>query len=123
MTKQVKQITKTDWGLEVVINDNAILDDTTILPTTMFILDKCKEFKKDKVLVDERTITRKVSTFKLLEVAELIRKECGGLRMAFIAPQLVNHADSRTFDTFAFNRGVSIQYFVDRDTALDWLLK
>jgi len=119
----IKQITKTDWGVEVVMNDNAILDDTTILPTTMFILDKCKEFKKDKVLVDERTITRKVSTFKLLDVAELIRKECGGLKMAFIAPHLVNHADSRAFDNFAFNRGVSIRYFADRDTALDWLLK
>jgi hypothetical protein len=130
MTKHIKQIIETDWGLVVVMNDNAILDDSNILQIITFILDKCKEFRKDaeafklyKVLVDESTITRNISITKVFEVTELIKKECIGLKMAFIAPHLVNHPDSGTIDTLSSNRGISVRYFVDRDTALDWLLK
>ncbi len=130
MTKHIKQIKETDWGMEVVMHDNAMLDDSTILEIITFILDKCKEFRKDaevfnlyKVLVDESSITRNISILKVYEVTELIKKECVGLKMAFIAPHLVRHPDSGTIDTFSFNRGISVQYFVDRKTALDWLLK
>jgi len=130
MTKHIKQIIETDWGLVVVMNDNAILDDSNILQIITFILDKCKEFRKDaeafklyKVLVDESTITRNISITKVFEVTELIKKECIGLKMAFIAPHLVNHPDSGTIDTLSSNRGISVRYFVDRGTALDWLLK
>jgi hypothetical protein len=123
MPEQTGLINITEWGLNVVLKDNVIIDDKNIFPTITLILDKCKEYKKNKVFIDALTVNRHVSVLKLLEVAELISKECSRLKIAFVAPHLVDNSDSKAMETFSFNRGVYIQYFRDKDTAMEWLLE
>jgi hypothetical protein len=123
MTEKLGLLTETDWGLNVVLKENAVIDDNNIFPVINLILDKCKEFRKNKVCIVATTVKRRVSIFKLLDVAELIKKECPRMRIAFIAPHLVDNESSKAMETFSFNRGVYIQYFRDKDTAMEWLLK
>jgi hypothetical protein len=105
------------------MNDNTIIDNNTAIPPMKYILDKCREFKKTKIIIEEKTITRTISAIIMLEIVELIQKECSRLKLAFVAPHLVEHPDSRVMDTFAFNRGISIQYFPDMDSAKEWIIK
>jgi hypothetical protein len=123
METKVKGIEITDWGLIIVMNDKAIIDNSTAIPTMKYILDKCKEFNKDKVIVEEQTIERQISVMTILSLTELIKLECPRLKLAFVASHLVDHPDSKTMDTFAFNRGAKIQYFHDMDSAKEWIIK
>jgi len=58
-----------------------------------------------------------------MDVAELIQSLCTRVKIAFVAPNIADNQNSKTMETFSFNRGVFVQYFHDKDTALDWLLK
>ena len=82
------------------MKDNAIIDDNTAISTIKYILNKCKELNKYKVIVEEQTIIRKISVLTMLEVTELIHEECPILKLAVVAKHLVNHPNSRAIISY-----------------------
>jgi hypothetical protein len=123
MISTIEKIIETEWGLNVALTTGVTIDDNNVIQTIDFIIQELKRIEKKKVFIDASQVIRQVTTMKFLYVAELIQKERMNLRFAFFAPQLVNKEDSRVMETFSINRGVSLQYFADKDTAMNWLLK
>jgi hypothetical protein len=123
MIDTIQQIKETEWGLCVELKEGVTIDDNNVMPTIDFIIKELKKIEKKNVFMDASRVDRKVTTLKFLYVSELIQREKRNLRFAFFAPQLANKEESKVMETFSFNRGVFLQYFEDKDTAMNWLLK
>jgi hypothetical protein len=124
MTEQVQQITETEWGLDAVLKDGLVIDDSNVVQTMEYLALSCKTIGKHRILLDATRITRKTSVVKMLNVAEAIQAlKCGAMKIAIITPELANNETSRFLEDAALNRGVHIRYFSDRDAGLQWLLK
>jgi hypothetical protein len=46
-----------------------------------------------------------------------------GIKIALIASHLVNNENSNFVETAGYNRSIFIQYFHNKDTAMEWLLE
>jgi len=123
MEQLVQSLRETDWGMDIVLKEGTILNDNNIIPTIQLIIDKCKEINKNKVLIDANFTYRKISVLKILVIAETLQRHGREIKLAFIAPHLIDHEDTRTMEIFSHNRGVFLQYFHNRDEALQWILK
>ena len=124
MIEHEQTITETEWIMYVVINEGVIIDDSNYIPRVEYIIKKCKESKKNRILVDTSAADRKVSVLKLYEGIKMLPKmDIGGFKIALVTPKFVHHEDSRFVENVAFNNGLFIKYFPDKDTALEWLLK
>jgi hypothetical protein len=124
MTEQEHTLIKTEWGLHLVLNPSVITNDDNLLGRVEFVINTCKGIGKKRILVETFGATRNLSLTKLIESVELVRKIDGtGYRIAFVAPHLVKEEFSRFVDNVGFNRAIFIQFFYDKDTALEWLLK
>jgi len=122
MINTIQEISGTDYGLSVVLKEGITIDDNNVLPTMEYIIEELLKSKKTKVIVDATMIIRQVSVMRLMDVAELMQKLCTRLKIAFVTPGMADNQNSKAMETFSFNRGVYIQYFHNKDTALDWLL-
>lgn len=109
------------WGFCFAVKKHIIIDDTNAIEVMKFVLDKCLEIHKKKVIIDESIAEIKISTMKSLEKAELMQKVCSGMKIAFIAPTLMDSMFLSAFETFTFNRGVFAQYFPDLESASEWI--
>jgi hypothetical protein len=123
MAEQLHQITETDWGLHVIMKEGTVIDNNNLDMAMNEITDSCKKLKKKKVLVDASSAIRRTSSIKMLEVAETLPRSGSGFKMAIITPELINDEKSRAMENFTFNRGVSLRYFLDKVSAMEWLLK
>ncbi len=119
--KEEQQILVKESWLEVVMTENSVIDDYNILKKMQFLIQKCKEIEKKGILIDATHTTRETSVLKFLELAELIRKQSLDVRIAIVAPHLVNNDDSKTFETFSSNRGIFVRYFSEKVSAMQWL--
>ncbi len=122
--EQKPQITETEWGINVVIQDGFVIDNTNILPASESILLRCKEIGKKKILVDASTTQRKASFIKLFELGEMMQKlEVAQFKIAFVAPNFADDENSKFMEDLGVNRGISLKYFKDKESAKDWLMK
>jgi hypothetical protein len=119
----IEKIEETEWGLSVVLKEGITIDDNNVLLTIEYILQELIKNKKNKVIIDATGINRQVSVLRLMDVAELIQRLCKRVKIAFVAPNLADNQNSKAMETFSFNRGVYVQYFHDKLSALDWLLQ
>jgi hypothetical protein len=123
MKNYIKKTLKTEWGLDIILMEDIFINDSNILPSVKVLLDECKKTEnKNKVIIDASTVTQQVSILKLIDIAELLQTECLRIKTAIIAPNLVNDEISRNTETVSFNRGILIKSFLDRETAMAWLL-
>jgi hypothetical protein len=120
---QAGLLTKTDWGLLIELKEGFIFDMNNFDVTIKALVDSCVEYKKTKILIDATKANPGASVLKMLDVANQFSKSEVRFKMAIIPPKSVNDENSRTMETFSFNRGVFLQYFLDKDAALEWLLK
>jgi len=118
-------ITETEWIMYVVIDKGVILDDSNFLQKIEFVINKCKEKNKTRLLVDTSAAIRKVSVMKLFDGTKLLQKlGVVGFKIAIISPQLAEHEDSKFVENVAnFSIHIPLQYFKNKDKALEWLLK
>ena len=124
MEEQEQLMTDTAWGLNVVMKEGVNINDSNLLSTIKLIIDRCKEIGKRTILIDATNVFGKVSFMQLFAGVELIQKLNGtGFKIALIAPHFLDHEDSRFVEAAGFNRRISIQFFHDKDTAVEWLLK
>ena len=123
MNEEINSLTETTWGLDVVLKENAIIDNGNAIPIIKHIILNCKEFGKRIILIEGSITSPKTSVIKILEIAQTMQKEFAGGRIAFVTPNHAENGDTKFMETAAMNRSVLIRYFTDRDTALEWLLK
>jgi hypothetical protein len=123
MKKPEYQITETDWGLLFVLNEGFIMDNSNFDTAIQVLLDSCKKYNKTKVLVDASKAIRRTSVLKMLETSEHLPTSSLDFKMAIIPPVGINDEHSKAMETFSFNRGVLLQYFADKESAMDWLIK
>jgi hypothetical protein len=122
--EQYESIFERDWGLEVKMNKVDGINEHNFIDVIKVVLNKCTEINKKKILVDLTHFSQKLNTFKLFEAVIVTRQTIGaGSKLAFIAPHLVKNDKSNFVETAGFNRSVFIQYFTDKETAMEWLLK
>jgi len=120
----LESMIETEWGLDVTMKKYAIVDDISFIEIVKHVSQKCNEIEKKRILVDFTTFEQKVAFLKLFEAVNVSKQIVGpGLRLAFIAPHLVNNENSRFVENVGYNRAVDIEYFYDRETAKEWLLK
>jgi hypothetical protein len=126
MTEQKLQIKETDWGFIVEPEPGFVLNDNNIFSVIGMVVDKAKETGKKRILFDETNIIRKVSFLKLMDAIEHFQKtadHASVYKQAFILPHPADSSNLKFVENAGFNRGVMIQYFSDRETAVEWLLK
>ena len=122
--KLIELLTETEWGLDVTIEKNAEINNSNFIDMVKIVLNKCKEINKKKILVDLSTFKQKVSSIKIYEAVKVSQEIVGpGLKLAFVAPNLIKNKDLKFVENVGFNRAVFIQYFYDKATAIEWLLK
>ena len=122
--KEKPKITETEWGINVVIQEGFVIDNTNILPASEGILLRCKEIGKKKILIDASTAHRKASFIKLFELGEMMQKlEITQFKIAFVAPNFADDENSKFMEDIGGNRGINLKYFKDIETAKEWLLK
>lgn len=122
MEDHIEKIEETEWGLEITFKTGAVIDNRNVMNGTREISDRCNASGKKKVVIHAPGLVRHISVLKLMDIAEFYESECPGIRIAFIASHLVNNEDSRSLETFAFNRGVYIKFFHDKESGLEWLM-
>jgi hypothetical protein len=124
MVEQEHLMTDTAWGLNVVIKEGVNIDDSNLHSTIKLIIDRCSKIGKRKILIDATNTFGKVSFMQLFSGVELIKKLNGtGFSIALIAPHFLDNKDSKFVEIVGHNRGISIQFFHDKDEAEKWLLK
>jgi hypothetical protein len=117
-------MTDTAWGLNVEMKKGSNIYDSNLLSTIELIIDRCNQIGKRTILIDATNAFGKISFMKLFEGVQLIQKlNSTDFKIALIAPHFLDHADSKFVEAAGFNRGISIQFFHDKDTAVEWLLK
>jgi len=87
----------------------------------MAIIKACKVHKCDRVLREGEGVVRKMAMVDNYQTAKLVSRITRGLRVAIFFKDYEPDELSRFFQTAAANRGVAIEYFNDRDSALRWL--
>jgi len=113
-----------EWGIEIVVKDAVQIDDTNFLHVVTSTLLKCKELNKNRLLIDLTNFTRKTIAAKLFEAVNISEQIIGmGIKIAFLASHLVNDDASIRVETSGYQKGIFIQYFPNRQMAIDWLLK
>jgi len=85
------------------------------------LADFCKANHCKKVFAEGNIFKRKMSTVEAFEFGNTAGKKILGLRLAFVFPEYQPDATTDFFKTVAKNRGVRIEFFNDREEALQWL--
>jgi hypothetical protein len=120
--EQVELMSETAWGLEVVMKKDITIDNSSVLEIIKHIISKCKEIDKKRILITATTTLIKVSFMQLFNGVELIQKLNGaGFRIAIIVSYIPNNENSKFVETVGVNRAIFIQYFIDKDSAVEWL--
>jgi hypothetical protein len=52
VTQLAETITETEWGLHVVLKEDVVIDNSNILPKMKYLIDRCKEAGKYRILID-----------------------------------------------------------------------
>jgi hypothetical protein len=113
-------LTETEWGLLIELKEGFTFDDKNFETAAKVLVESCKIFNKKKVLIDATKSIPGASVMKMLDIANLFSKSDLRIKMAIIPPAVYDE-NTRTMETFSFNRGVYIHYFQNKDTALAWL--
>lgn len=122
--EQIESIIENEWGLEVSMKEAGEINESNFIEVIKIVLIKCNEIKKNRILVDLTNFSQKLNTIKLFEAVIVTRQIIGiGSKLAFIAPHLLKNDKSKFVETAGHNRLVFIQYFIDKKTAMEWLLK
>ncbi len=116
-------IIEKEWGLEITTPLGFKLDDTNFVRIISYILRKCKELGKQCLLLDLSAIERQVSPDKLYKTIPLTEKIIGmGMKIAVIKPDYVNDQTSINLESFSYQKRIYIEYFSDKNDALEWLI-
>lgn len=81
----------------------------------------CKEENCTNVLVEADAPTRKMDTTAAFESGTQLSRLAAGLKIALLFHNYKTDELSEFFKTVAHNRGVRIEFFTDREKALEWL--
>lgn len=81
----------------------------------------CKEENCSNILVEADAPTRKMDTTAAFESGTQLARMAAGLKLALLFHDYKPDELSEFFKTVAHNRGVRIEFFSDREKALDWL--
>ena len=123
MLDQEMSITETDWGFHIVMRKGISFEDGHLLRRIINLMDICKARGKNKLLIDASTTRRNATGFELFQGIELMQRlGCSGFRIANVTPHPANDRDSRFVNTAGYNRGISINYFLNEGEAIEWLL-
>jgi hypothetical protein len=57
--EQLELITETAWGLDVTMKKDTNVDDSNFIEMIKYVLNKCNEIDKKRILVDLTTFTQK----------------------------------------------------------------
>ena len=116
-------IIENEWGLEITVDSDFKLDDTNFVRILSYVLRKCKELGKQRLLLDLSAIERKVSPEKLLQTIPLTEKIMGmGMKIAVIKPDYVDDQTSINLESFSYQKRIYIEYFSDKLMGLEWLI-
>jgi hypothetical protein len=85
------------------------------------LAEKCKRHNCRRVLREGKPDARKMSLMSAYDSANQAAQVIGGLRVACCFENYVGDELTDFFKTVALNRGVDIEFFVDREEALRWL--
>ncbi len=115
---------ETEWGLDVKLKEGAIIDDSNFIEMIKQISNRCKEIEKKRILVDLNDFKQEVGVMKLYDSVIVSDQIIGhGLRVALLAPHLINDIHSKFVENVGFNRSIDVKYFQGRDAAMKWLLR
>jgi hypothetical protein len=123
MADNIEEIIATEWGVIVVLKKGFVIDDNIVLPVMQQLIEGSRRTGTKKIMIDASKITRNVSLGKHMEVVELFKEEKFEAKIAFISPQMAVHEQSKFMEIIAGHKGVSFQYFINREKAEKWLVQ
>jgi len=87
------------------------------------VLQACIEHDCSRILTDERELEYRLDTVDTFELATQAARAVPSLTKIAIATGPSNQADADFYETVAVNRGLSVKFFPDLDSARAWLNK
>ncbi len=81
----------------------------------------CKKHKCLKVLAEGPTQRRNMTSMDAFQSGSQVSESIPGLKMAVCIYEYTPDEQTRFFTNVAYNRGVRIEFFNDKQKALDWL--
>lgn len=81
----------------------------------------CKEENCTNILVEANAPTRKMDTTAAFESGTQLSRMAAGLKIALLFHNYKTDELSEFFKTVAHNRGVRVDFFTDKQKALEWL--
>jgi hypothetical protein len=81
----------------------------------------CNRVKCNLVLIEAPSPKRQMDTTAAFETATRIAQIAPGIKMAMLLHDYQTDELTEFFKTVARNRGARIEYFSDKENALDWL--
>lgn len=85
------------------------------------LADACKRLECNTVLVEAPSPKRKLDTTAAFETATRISQLTPGIKLAMLLLDYQTDELTDFFKTVARNRGARIEYFSDKEKALEWL--
>lgn len=110
-----------DGFVQVFHTDDFVVTAQSIKQFWNELAEFCKKKDCKKVLAEGKIFKRKMSTVEAFESGNTAGKKILGLWLACVFPQYKPDETTEFFKTVAKNRGVRIEFFTDREKALEWL--
>lgn len=102
-------------------SDDFVVNPQTIRRLWDDLAEFCNENGCKKVLAEGKVFKRKMTTVEAFESGNAVGKKILGLWLACVFPEYQPDETTDFFKTVAKNRGVRVEFFQNRQDALEWL--
>ncbi len=89
----------------------------------MGVLSASQQSGVYRVLCDETALEYRLGTFDTYQAGEFLSKQVPALAKVAIVCNPMHLSDARFFEDVVVNRGLTFRFFIDRETALNWLFE
>jgi len=107
--------------IHVIHSENFVITPQKMIKFWDELAEFCKQHNCKKVLSEGYVFRRKMTTVDAFESGNAAGKKILGLWLAGVFPEYKPDETTDFFKTVAKNRGVRIEFFQDREAALQWL--